>query len=237
MKLGKLPPRMHAKTLSIEKYLGDALPVAPSKVYWSYKVPADAWGMLGNDVKGDCVVAMAMHMDMNWTAHTGKMRQWTTEQAVEIYDRLSPNDEGLVMTDFLNFWQTEGMFGNKILGWASFNYAVPNRFNQVDWLFGSVACGVQFPRSAMNQFEAGQTWTVVQGRSPIDGGHAVPAFNFGALGDKVVTWAKLHAMVNAWRDTYLDEAYAVISESWFDTVDVAPNHLQKDALWADLKKL
>lgn len=236
MKFGKRPPKMHPKTLSFEKYAGDALPVAPPKVYWGYKVPDDQWGMLGNDQKGDCVVAMAMHMDMNWTAHTGTMRQYTEAQALELYDRLSPDDSGLVMTDFLNIWQTQGMYDSKILGWMAFNYAVPLRFSQVIWLFGAAASGVQIPQSAVDQFDAGKTWDVVTD-SPIQGGHAIPAFNYGSEGDKFVTWAKLQAAVNSWLTEYMDECYAVISEAWFDTVDVAPNHFNKDALWADLKKL
>jgi hypothetical protein len=184
-KLGKRAPKAHKKTLSFEKYAGDALPVAPSKIYWSYKVPESAWGMLGNDVRGNCVIASAMHMDMNWTAHTGKMSTYTTDQATELYDRLSPDDSGLVITDFLNLWQTEGMYDD-----------------------------------------------------PIDGGHAIPFFNAGALGRKCVTWGKLQPALNPWLDLYTDESYAVISESWFDTTTgLAPSHFNRDLLWADLKKL
>jgi hypothetical protein len=238
MMLGKLPPKMHPKTLSFEKYAGGNLPVAPKKVFWGYKVPPDKWQMLGNNVRGNCVVAMAMHMIMNWTAHTGTMRTFTEQQAIELYDRITGGqDTGLVMTDFLNFWQTEGIYGDKILGWMAFNYAVPQRLEQVIWLFGGAALGVQFPKSAMNQFNAGQTWTLVPD-SQIDGGHAIPAFNDGSIGDKVVTWAKLQALVNAWRTAYLEEAYAVITESWFDaTTGLTPSHFKKDELWADLKKL
>jgi hypothetical protein len=237
MKLGKKAPKAHAKTLSFEKYAGDALPVAPPKTYWGYKVPVGAWGMLGNDVRGNCVVAMAMHMDMNWTAHTGTMRTYTTAQATELYDRLSPDDSGLVITDFLNLWQTTGMYDSKILGWASFNWAVPDRFNQVAWLFGGVATGVQFPHSAMDQFTAGQAWEVVP-NDPIDGGHAIPFFNYGSLGRKCVTWGSLEPGLNDWISLYMDEGYAVISESWFDTTTgLAPSHFNRDLLWADLKKL
>jgi hypothetical protein len=238
-KLGKLAPKMHPKTLTFEKYAGDELPLAPEKVYWSYKVPEKKWGMLGNNVRGCCVVSMAMHMIMNWTAHTGTMRTFTEQQAIDLYDFLTGRkDTGLVMTDFMNYWQTEGIYGDKILGWMSFNSAVPNRFKQVIWLFAAVAAGVQFPRSAMTQFNARKTWDVTKRKSPIDGGHALPFFNFGSLGDKCVTWEQVQAALNAWMDKYLDESYAVISESWFDTTTgLAPNHFKRDELWADLKKL
>jgi hypothetical protein len=45
----------------------------PAKVYREYKVPSDAWGELGNDTVGDCVIAMIGHFLMCVTAHTGNM--------------------------------------------------------------------------------------------------------------------------------------------------------------------
>lgn len=243
MKFGKLRPKMHAKTLFFEKYASDTLPDAPEKVYWGYKIPEGQWGMLGNDFAGNCVVAGCMHMDMNWSAHTGTPKTYTTEQAIELYSRLTgfdpqtgANDTGLVVSEFLEFWRTEGMFGSKILGWAQFNHANPIRFNQAEWLFGGVATGIEVPQSAMGQFEAGRAWEVVSG-TPVEGGHFIPGFNYGSKGRKFVTWGKLQAAMNDWLELYMDEAYGVISEAWFDTVDVAPNHFNKDTLWADLKKL
>jgi hypothetical protein len=241
MKLGKCVVKQHPKTLALEKYVGaELLAPPPEKVYWSYKVPEDQWGVLGNDVAGDCVIAMAMHMIMNWTAHTGTMKTFSTEQALELYSSLTgfdpitgANDNGLGMTDFLNYWQTTGIYGDKILGWASFNATAPNTFSQAEWLFGGAAIGVQFPKSAMTQFDASEAWSVVPD-SPTDGGHALPFFNFGSKGRKCVTWGQQQDAQNAWLTSQVDEAYAVITQQWFDTVDVAPNHFKKDQLWADL---
>lgn len=243
LKLGKLAPKAHRNTLLFNKYAGPNLPDAPTKVYWSYRVPDDAWGMLGNDVAGDCVVAGAMHVDMLMSAHTGAMRRYTTDQAIQLYSRLTgydpatgTNDTGLVMTDFLEFWRTEGIDGQKILGWAKVDLD-PVRLDQATWLFAAAYTGVEVPQSAMDQFNAGQTWEVVP-NSPVEGGHCIPAFNYGSLGRKFVTWGAMQPALNDWVQKYMDEAYAVISEAWFDvTTGLAPNHFDRDALWADLKAL
>ena len=47
----------------------------------------------------------------------------------------------------------------------------------------------------------------------------------------------LQGATNEWIYAYLDEGYGVISQDWFDKVDVAPNHFNKDAFWAAVKAL
>lgn len=244
MKLGKLSAKWHQNTLRFPHFLNEDAPLPnPAKVYWGYKVPADKWGMLGNDVAGNCVVAGSLHMIMNWAIHTGNPVTFTADEAIEIYSRLTGfdpktgmNDNGLVVTDFLEFWRTVGIRGKKILGWLQIDHSNAIHFNQVDYLFGGVAVGQQVPQSMIDQFNAGQPGTVVAG-SPIQGGHFTPYFNYGSEGRKMVTWAKLWGVYNDWIDKYVDEAYGIISEDWFDKVDVAPNHFRKDQLWKAVKQL
>ena len=65
MKLGKLAPKAHPKTLQFSRYLkAGAPPLPPAKVYWEYKVPVGAWQMFGNDTIGDCTCACIAHMLM-----------------------------------------------------------------------------------------------------------------------------------------------------------------------------
>lgn len=244
MKLGKLQAKWHPKTLRLAHVL-EANPAPeelpdPAKVYWGYKVKD--WGMLGNDKAGDCVVAGALHMIINWSAHTGNSKVFTDEDALQIYSSLTgydpetgANDTGLVMTDFLNYWQTEGLFGVKILGWFSFDHTNKLHFDITDQAFGGTYLGSQFPQSAMDQFNAGQPFSLVPG-SPIDGGHCTPWFNHGSEGRKCVTWSKLQAALNPWLDHYVDESYGVISPDWFDTAGKTPCGIDVDALWALVKR-
>jgi hypothetical protein len=247
---GKLPARFHPKTLCAERYFGEALlspptgaPPVPEKVFWGYKIPADQWQMFGNDVAGDCPIAKTFHAIMNWTAHTGTMKTFTNQQALDIYTELTgwnpltgANDTGLVLTDLYDRWQTTGICGDKILGWMAFNPAAPNRIEQIIWACGMADIGIRFPDSAMVQFNAGEAWSVVPGTPMPDDGHNVPLFNFGSAGYQCVTWSKLQAILKAFIVTYCDEAYGPIHESWFDmTTGMSPSHFNRDQVWADVK--
>lgn len=254
-KLGKLAPKPNLKTIPFHKFLAtDAPPPPPEKVYWEYKLPVNNLRMLGNDTVGDCTCACVGHMIMNMTAHTGSILIPTDEEILAFYSAITgydpsqtdsqgnnPTDTGAAITDVLARWQSDGItIGgqvHKILGWMQFDHTNREQMAQVIYLFGAADCGVVLPNSAMDQFNAGQDWDVVADDGGEDGGHCIPAFGQGGAGVTFITWAKLQAARNAWPTKYLDEAYGVIAPDWFDTTDVAPNHFDKDALWAYLKEL
>jgi hypothetical protein len=250
-KLGKNPPKPNYKSIPFHHFRGtDPLPPVPEKVYWEYKLDLSNLRMFKNDTVGCCTVAAIAHMIMNMTAHTGTIVVPTDDQVIEFYSAVSgydpaqtdaqgnnPTDVGAAITDVLNRWQTVGLAGHQILGWTEFNHADDNTFGLVEWLFGGVDAGVQLPASAMTQFDAGQDWDLLINDGGNVGGHSVPYFGLGALGRRLVTWKKLIAALNAWNTQYVDEGYGIISQDWFDRVDVAPNHFKKDDLWKYLKSL
>ena len=77
------------------------------------------------------------------------------------------------------------------------------------YLFGVVGIGMQFPASAMDQFDAGKPWSVVAG-TQIDGGHYVPFVAKRANFD-CVTWGRLQQMTAQFYTKYCDEAWAILS--------------------------
>lgn len=243
LKLGRLPKKLHPKTLRFADYLkADAPPAPPAKTYWEYKIPEAAWGMFGNDQIGDCTCACIAHMLMLVTAHTGKIVVPTLQDVISAYSAVSgynpetgANDNGAAITDVLNYWKTTGLAGHKMLGWAEIDPANQVQLEQAIYLFGGVDCGFNVPSSAMGQFEAGQPWEVVP-NSPIEGGHSVPIFGYGSQGKTCVTWAKLQQMSNAFYAGYFDECYAIITEDWINQASgLAPNNLNLDALEKDLQ--
>ena len=245
LRLGKLAPKVHPKTLLFSKYLkADAPPLPPQKVYWEYKVPADAWQMFGNDDIGDCTCACIAHMLMLVTAHTGSMVTPALADVIKVYSAVTgydpstgANDNGAAITDILEYWRTVGIAGHKILGWAQIDQTNKVAMRTAIYLFGGVDIGFNVPQSAMDQFQAGEPWDVVPD-SPIEGGHSVPNFGDGADGETCVTWAKLQQMSNQFLQTYCDEAYAVVTQDWIDQKSgLAPSHLDVDALIADLAAL
>lgn len=246
-KLGKGPVKPHPKTLQFEKYLtpdalAGALPDVPARVFREYKVPENGWGMYGNDTIGDCTCAAKAHIIMLMTAHTGKIFIPDPAEVIKMYSAISgydpvtgQNDNGCMMTDVLNYMQTTGLQGHKILGWAQVDHTSAIRLRQGVYVFGAVDTGFQVPQSAMDQFQAGQVWTPEQG-SPIQGGHDVPYFGDGRNGYSCLTWAKNQKLTNGFETAYTDEAYVLLTKDWLNNADgLAPNMLNLDALTADLK--
>lgn len=243
MKFGCLPRKFNRKTLLFHDYLLPAF-TTPKKVYWEYRVPDDAWGMFGNDTIGDCTCACIAHMLMLSTSHTGKMVTPDPADVIAAYSAVSgydpatgANDNGAAITDVLNYWQTTGLAGHKILGWAEIDAANDANVNSAIWAFGGVDCGFNVPQSAMDEFDNGLAWTVVPD-SAIEGGHSVPIFGEGVLGKTCVTWAKRQQLLQSFFITYFDECYCVLTQDWIDNATgLAPNMMNMDALIAALAAL
>lgn len=242
LKLGKLAPKANYKTLRLRNYLHSNAPAIPATQAWDAKF--NAWTMDGNDVYGDCCFAAVAHMLSLWTATTGKMVKPTEAQVLKMYSAVTgfnpktgANDNGAAISDVMNYWQTHGLAGHKIDGWAQIDHTNLQEVKTAIYLFGCVNPGLQVPQSAMDQFGNGEPWTVVSDDGGILGGHSVPAFSYSPNGGTVSTWgAKEGFSWNFWM-TYVDECYAPLSLDFLYANGVAPNHLNLDALRADLKAL
>jgi hypothetical protein len=249
LKLGKLPPKHSAKTLSFAKYAANVLPDPAAKVYREYKTPQAARQMLGNDQYGDCTCAAAANLEILWSCHTGVCVVPSTQEALALYSAVTgfnpsdPNtDQGAAMTDVLNYWQTSGFsiggILHRILGWAAIDFTNPLHRHLGVQLFGATYVGVNLPSSAMDQFNAGQPWEVVP-NAPIEGGHAIIHPGYGALGGDYVTWANWEQKASAaWEAAYIEEEYVIITQDWLDAVTrKTPGGLDLATLQADLNSL
>lgn len=246
MKLGKLDPKYHPKTLDLLKYFPKlfALPAPPPKKGWEYAVPDETWAgsMLGNDQYGDCVEAMALHYIMGATAQAGTPVTFTTQDALDLYTAITgfnPNDpstdNGTAITDLLNYWQTTGIKGHFINGWAS----VPinaTALNTAIWLFGGVLIGTSVVQSMMDQFDAGQPWNAPF-TGDVLGGHGIPILGYGSAGRTCITWGKRQPM-DLSAPSLWDEAYVVITDDWLNQASgLAPSGFNYAALQADLQAI
>jgi len=249
--LGRKPKKFSPKTLTATRWLSN-VPPPPGRIWREWKVPANAWGAYGNLTIGDCTLASKAHTMMMMTAHTGTMFIPEEADIIAAYSAISgydpnatpdangnnPTDTGCAMTDVLNYWQTTGIAGHKILAWAAVNWMNPVQLAQSLYIFGCVDVGVNLPNSAMDQTNAGKAWDVVPDDGGIAGGHDVPIYGEGSLGNSCVTWGARQEITNAWVQKYIEEAYVVITEDWLNHVSgLAPNMLDLDALNADLAAL
>jgi hypothetical protein len=245
VKLGKLAPKTHPKTLKFSDFAGGVLPNPAAKVYREYKTPEEAKLMYGNDRYGDCTCAGAANLLISATCHTGDVVIPTLQEVLDLYtavsgfnQRTGANDNGAAMTDVLEQLRVNGLAGHKILAWAKIDHTnLQHRQVAVD-LFGATYVGVQLPASAQGQFTSGQSWRVVAS-DDIEGGHAIIHPGYGSEGGDYVSWARWDQKASAeWERTYIDEEYVIITEDWLNKVTKkTPGGLDLATLEATLKRL
>src|ERR1700674_1139763 len=169
--LGKKPPVHNLLTPCLGNFLDmkalrAALPPTPVAWGWEYKVADDAWGMMGNDTAGDCVIAMFGHMILCWPSNKGKPIAPTTDQCMRVYSALTgydpvtgSNDTGLDEATALDYWRDTGIpctdaDGNevihKIIGHASIDIHNLEQLNAATYIFEGIAFGIQCPQSALD---------------------------------------------------------------------------------------
>jgi hypothetical protein len=226
-KLGLGPKKLHRLTLDFNDYVAaDALPPPPEKAFFEYKIDPSKIQMFGNDQYGDCVFADIAHAIMLFTAHSGKMFTPTLADILAAYGAVTgfdpatgANDNGTSWTDALAYWQSTGVAGHKILGWASIDPKNVLHRKLGVYLFLATHLGVQFPAIGQTQFAAGQTWDVAPNDGGIEGGHAILQSGYGSAGMNVESWGKGDQKAsNAWDAAYTDECYIVLTE---DIIDAA----------------
>jgi hypothetical protein len=207
-KLGKLGPREDRRTLRIARYLE-----APAKGYeiepdlyppmaWdgAAAMRGTPWGMMGNDVRGNCTCAAAGHLIQCWTANAqGAAATVADEAIVRAYQNVTrppydpiagTNDSGAVCLDVLNYWRQVGIGGRRILGYASlanargylFTPGGASFFAKACWMFGGLYVGLRLPMSAQRQLDEGKAWTPATfeqgGQLGSWGGHCVGVVGF-----------------------------------------------------------
>lgn len=219
-KLGKTPAREDAVKLKLSSYLLSAAVKTPATAgHYSLE---QTWGMLGNDKYGDCVLAGGDHEHILWNKEGGKIVKFTDDTALADYSAITgfnkndPNtDQGTDMQAAASYRLKTGLVDasgerHKIGAYVAITTGNETQLREGVYLFGSVAVGIQFPSSAMDQFNEGKPWDVVDGAS-IEGGHYVPAVGYDPHYVYVVTWGKVQKMTWAFFAKYCDEALVYLS--------------------------
>jgi hypothetical protein len=225
MKLGKLPPKFDRRTLLLGSYLTRDLAPPPASVDYAKAVPR--WPMMGNDRFPDCTCAAAGHMVEEWTANTGKVRILSDRAVLTAYEQLAGGKpgRGLAMLDVLKYWRATGIGGDRIHAFVQLQPRSEGEARDAVYLFGSLYLGLALPDFAVtpgSDFLA-VPW-VVPGSGPKGdaapnpaNGHCVAAVAYDARNLWVVTWGALKSMTWSFFQTYMDEAYAVLSLDWIST--------------------
>jgi len=221
LKLGKKPARLGAVKFKLSSYVDlSKLPTPPAE--FGHANSISDYGMLGNDNYGDCVFAGAAHETMLWRKeaklyyHFDQRSVLSDYSALTGFDPNDPNtDQGTDMQQAAEYRRTVGIVDS--LGWRHhvIAYMALDSSNVQEiytamYLFDAVGIGITFPASAMDQFNSGQPWTVVQG-SPIEGGHYIPGLGRQSGMIQVATWGKIQLMDEAFLVANCDEAIVYLT--------------------------
>ncbi len=214
--LGRLPAKRPVGLRDLRSYVG-GLDTAPE--VFDFTGTLRDWKMLGNGPDptltisshplGDCAFAGAAHLVMATAVETHQtIPAFTSDEVAEAYLRFTNGvDSGACLADVLAVWRQLGLWGARIDGYA------PTPLQDLwdaTYAFGACYIGVAMPQSAMDQHERGESWTVVPS-SPIVGGHCVVLVSRTTSGGEVITWGERQGVTDAWLETYVEEAWSVVT--------------------------
>lgn len=224
LRLGRLPNDPDKPRLKLTVG-GDALPTLPTPpaaVDYHTHVPTQTWGMDGNDNVGDCTCADVDHEVKALQIASGQPEVVSTADqclaaysAITGYNPADPNtDQGAVMQDVRDYWHktgfTLGQTSDKILMFAELDIKHTDLIKLALSKLGAIGLGLNFPGSAMTQFDRNEPWDVVQGAT-IEGGHAVALVGYDASYWYVVTWGRVQKVTPAFFAKYFEEAWVSLS--------------------------
>lgn len=246
MKLGKTPFVHDERDLKLDDYL--AGPPTPPDGDFGHEGLISEWAMLGNDSAGDCVWAGAAHETMLLGAEGGHHPAFTTDSVLSDYSALTgyvPGDEssdrGTDVRNAMLYRRRTGIADaegrrHHIGAFIRLRPGDVGQLYQALYIFGAVGIGFEFPSSAMEQFDRGEPWDVVNG-ARIEGGHYVPVVARRDGNPVCVTWGRTQPMAERFYETYCDEAWCFISAAALNDEGRSPEGLSIDQLRRDLKAL
>lgn len=244
-KLGRLPADPTTPKLKLASFLTTAAAVVyPENRDWLSEVTR--WPMYLNDRIGDCTCATAGHLLQVFNRYGQKkdvqvsdLDVLTAYRAVSGYDPATgDNDNGAVVQDVLDYWRKTGVGGHKILAFAQVDFKNPDELRSAMNIFGNIYLGIDFPNTAMAQFDNDEPWDFVRGAYS-EGGHAINAGYYDVSDGmwKVVTWGKVQPMTQAFFDAYVEEAWVVISQEWLDANGRNPEGLDMQTLGDEFTRI
>ena len=226
-RLGCKPPRIDPRTLQFARYAG-ILPPPPASCDWTQGVVS--YGMMDNDVLGDCTCAAVGHGAQIATLNTGGEITPADSRILALYVNSCgyvigdpSTDNGGVIIDVLNYNRQYGLgkarrngkkrILSKFRLYAYSDPAVSNivHIQQAIATFGMVDIGLNLPLTAQTQTNAGATWDVV-GNPNTDpnsfpnswGGHSVVVVAYDTQTLTCITWGMLQKMTYAFWNSLLE---------------------------------
>ena len=245
LRLGKTEARPDAVSFKLADYLV-SMPKPPA--YFGHEAMVKNWGMLGNDSVGDCVLAGGAHETEVWCAEGGKLVSFSPRSVISDYSAITgydpsdpSSDKGTDLQVAASYRRKTGLLDangkrHRVGAYLALTPGNWAQHLQALYLFGAVGIGIRFPRSAMDQFNAGKYWSLNK-TSPIEGGHYVPLVAKRGAHLVCVTWGKLQPMTQAFFQYFNDESLVYVSAEMLNGQGKSPEGLNLVQLSADLNAL
>lgn len=220
---GRLPVKKDIRNLKIGAYLKNEHINLPSQWNWDEAIGKDAWGAMHNNKIANCTIATAGHLIMAWTASNGQLFIPSDNAIIHTYSAMTgydpntgKNDTGLNSLDVLKYWRKYFIHGHKIFAYADIDWLDHEEVKKAIYLFGGCFAGLNLPKTCEEQHRWELPASGATGDFEIGswGGHAMLISGYSENGLKAVTWGVEKWMSWEYWDTYCDEAYAVLSDSF-----------------------
>lgn len=234
----QIPPHEDATRVQLCSVMTPALPDPPT--FWPVPGRDEVeWGWMCNDRLRCCVVSGEGHFIQATThAALGTATTVSDELIEATYRRLSPDDRGLLISQFLDDMSINGMGEYTIFGsvavdpwaWCMLKLAICQ--------FGGIKAGCMWPRSAIRQMEVGEPLRVTQTYwDPVVSLHDVEIFGYDPRYLYGVTSGRVVSISYGWWSKWAEEAWARVSETYLGLHGLTPLGLNVDALLSALPEL
>jgi len=247
--LGRLPPRVDARTLRFAKYARELVAPPPAQD-WDCALPLRT-PLYANDRIGDCAIVSAVSLAQTWSAQNGAHFNPSVTDVVADYSAVSgyrptveyagfttnETDRGCDMLSVLTRWRKLGIADRKILAFVKIDHDDIEQIKTAIRLFGGVYVGASLPRTAGSD----APWVGRAGKGDASigswGGHAMSCATYDRFGPWFRTWGRRQRASWLWWLDYVDEVYACLSADWIARDGFAPNGFDLSALRSDLQAI
>lgn len=252
--LGKKPARVGAVRFKLRDYVNIRSIHVPA--VFGHVVNTD-YGILGNDVAGDCVICDIAHQIMIRARATHRpIPEFTTESILRVYsdwtgynpnapldaDGNNPTDQGTDMQVAASnvrlqgfpdahgqLYFTKAYGGIHVRNWDELMVAT--------YLFGTVSVGINLQKAQSDQFDNHQPWQYEQG-SPFLGGHCITLCGKNSRGLAVaISWGRTTGVERHLLEETMDEGIIQFSLDYILPSGVSPEAIDVAQLDSDLAAL
>lgn len=219
--------------VKLEDHVNLAQAAPPDVVDYSVKAMNAIKRIYLNNKYGDCVIAGKAHQIGIWTGNaTGQAVEVNDQDVLSAYHRIcGPGDNGCVITDVLDTFKSQGLWGHKIDGYVAVDNKNKLLVQTAIDLFGSLTLGINLPR---NWTCTNCTWD--ENTSGNVGGHDICCVGYNAQGVQACTWGGIVTIT--WpafnNKPWITECYAELAPDWYSQGNLAPNGVDVAGLQAAL---